>query len=57
MRITAFWLLGFMLVAPLAWPQSYPGKPVRVIVQYPPGGTPDTYGRIVSAELASSDIS
>ena len=32
--------------------QSYPAKPVRVIVQFPPGGTPDTYGRVMSAELA-----
>jgi len=32
--------------------QSYPNRPVRVIVQYPPGGTPDIYGRIMSAELS-----
>jgi len=38
--------------APPAFAQAYPNKPVRVIVQYPPGGTPDIYGRIMSAELA-----
>jgi tripartite-type tricarboxylate transporter receptor subunit TctC len=32
--------------------QPFPSKPVRVIVQYPPGGTPDIYGRIMAAELA-----
>lgn len=41
------------LVMPLlALAQAYPSKPVRVIVQFPPGGTPDTYGRVMSAELA-----
>jgi tripartite-type tricarboxylate transporter receptor subunit TctC len=39
-------------LAPSAWAQGYPNKPVRVIVQYPPGGTPDIYGRIMSAELS-----
>ncbi|MBI4292360.1 MAG: hypothetical protein HY661_12860 [Betaproteobacteria bacterium] len=37
--------------APAAFSQGYPNKPVRVVVQYPPGGTPDIYGRIMSAEL------
>ena len=31
--------------------QGYPGKPVKVVVTFPPGGTPDIYGRIMSAEL------
>jgi tripartite-type tricarboxylate transporter receptor subunit TctC len=31
--------------------QGYPSKPVRVIVTFPPGGTPDIYGRVMSAEL------
>src|SRR5712691_2621366 len=34
-----------------AWAQGFPSKPVRVIVTFPPGGTPDIYGRIMSAEL------
>jgi tripartite-type tricarboxylate transporter receptor subunit TctC len=37
--------------APAALAQGYPSKPVRVIVTFPPGGTPDIYGRIMSAEL------
>jgi tripartite-type tricarboxylate transporter receptor subunit TctC len=35
-----------------AWPQ-YPGKPVRVIVPFAAGGTPDVVGRIVSQQLAA----
>jgi tripartite-type tricarboxylate transporter receptor subunit TctC len=38
--------------APAAWAQGYPSKPVRVIVTFPPGGTPDIYGRIMSVELS-----
>jgi tripartite-type tricarboxylate transporter receptor subunit TctC len=37
---------------PAALAQSYPTKPVRVVVTFPPGGTPDIYGRIMSAELS-----
>ena len=33
--------------------QAYPNKPVRVIVTFPPGGTPDIYGRILAQELAT----
>jgi len=31
--------------------QSYPAKPVKVVVTFPPGGTPDIYGRVMAAEL------
>ena len=44
-------LLALICAAPLVRAQTYPAKPVRVIVQYPPGGTPDIYGRIMAAEL------
>jgi tripartite-type tricarboxylate transporter receptor subunit TctC len=33
------------------WAQGYPNRPVRVVVTFPPGGTPDIYGRIMAAEL------
>ena len=44
-------LLGFTWISALA--QSFPNKPVKVIVTFPPGGTPDIYGRILSQELSN----
>jgi tripartite-type tricarboxylate transporter receptor subunit TctC len=34
--------------------QAWPNKPVKVVVTFPPGGTPDIYGRIMSAELSKA---
>jgi tripartite-type tricarboxylate transporter receptor subunit TctC len=31
----------------------YPTKPVRLIVTFPPGGTPDIYGRVMASELST----
>lgn len=42
------------LLAPGALAQPYPAKPVRVIVQFPPGGTPDIYGRLMASELSKA---
>ena len=36
-----------------AWPQSYPSRPIRLIVSFPPGGTGDTLGRIIAGELSN----
>jgi tripartite-type tricarboxylate transporter receptor subunit TctC len=48
-------LLGLALAAPLAaWPQSYPAKPVRVVVPYPAGSTPDIIGRALAERLQAS---
>ena len=32
--------------------QTYPNKPIRYVIPYPPGGGTDTYGRIVADRLA-----
>ncbi len=43
-----------MALSPFAlWAQGYPNKPVKVIVTFPPGGTPDIYGRLLSQELST----
>ena len=33
------------------WAQSYPAKPVRVVIPWPPGGSNDIVGRIVAQKL------
>ena len=43
MRLAAVLILGFL--AATAWAQAYPSKPVRVVVPYPAGSTPDIIGR------------
>jgi tripartite-type tricarboxylate transporter receptor subunit TctC len=44
-------LLPFALVAPAAFAQAWPAKPVRIIVSFPPGGAADQIARAVSQPL------
>ena len=47
-------LLGLALVCAPVTAQTYPAKPVRIIVPFAPGGTADTLGRIAAAKLTQS---
>src|SRR5215471_697105 len=54
-RLIRWLLLSFCLVAALlngvASAQSFPSKPVRLVVTYPPAGSSDLMGRILAQKL------
>jgi len=52
-RLLAILLLGCLPLA-LAAQSSYPNKPIRMLVPYPPGGPTDVLGRIVAQKLSES---
>src|SRR5882757_5307031 len=49
MRSIAFLLL---LVANFAVAQTYPARPVKLIIPFPPGGSNDVVGRVVAMQLS-----
>ena len=48
-----FLVLAAALVPALAWSQSYPVKPVRLIVGFPAGGPADIFGRALAQGMAA----
>ncbi len=51
--ICAMLLLG-SLIPTLALAQTWPAKPIRMIVPFPPGGAPDTVARLIAPKLTES---
>lgn len=47
-------IAGALACAQFAGAQSYPAKPVRVIVPFPPGETPDIIARLISPLMSES---
>ena len=53
-RSTLTGLAGATLLSAPARAQSFPTKPIRMIVPYPPGGPTDVLARLVALELGAS---
>ena len=51
-RKTLLAALAAVLIAPIAFAQTYPSKPVRMIVGFPPGGGTDVVARVISKKLS-----
>lgn len=46
--------LALAISAPTGWAQSYPAKPIRMIVPSTPGGSVDTLARIVAQKMSAA---
>lgn len=52
MRIVAAFVAAAVLAAPaVIHAQDYPGKPIKIVVPYPPGGGTDRIGRVLGEKL------
>ena len=49
---TPLCMVAALLLCEAAWAQSWPAKPVRVIVPFGPGGSADTLGRLVANKVS-----
>lgn len=45
------WMVLLLAVASVAQAQAWPARPVRIVVSFPPGTTPDTVARVVAPKL------
>jgi tripartite-type tricarboxylate transporter receptor subunit TctC len=51
MLLRTFVFLVLATLPALALPQAYPARPLRMVVSFPPGTTPDTVARVLSPRL------
>jgi tripartite-type tricarboxylate transporter receptor subunit TctC len=49
--LCAFFIVALFPMTPAA--ETYPSKPVRLIVPFPPGGSNDVVGRMIAAQLST----
>ena len=42
-----------LALAPRAFADDYPNRPVRLIIPFPPGGSNDVVGRLVAQQLST----
>jgi tripartite-type tricarboxylate transporter receptor subunit TctC len=50
MRFLAFVLM--LVISASAFAQTYPAKPIKIVVPFPAGGIADLYGRVIGARLS-----
>lgn len=50
--VAAAFALAIAVAAQPAWPDSYPSRPIHLIVNFVPGGTGDIIARLIGARLA-----
>lgn len=53
-RATALLVVAALSASAAAPAQTYPAKPVRVVIPWPPGGSNDVVGRLVAQKLAEA---
>jgi tripartite-type tricarboxylate transporter receptor subunit TctC len=52
--LAASLLLAWVLAGDAAWSQTYPGRPITMIVPFPPGGATDAIARIIQDSMSKA---